>query len=81
MYLIDDYIEQAINEGNTSHGGSQTYHFDDAVLVKYTMPIEYGKARENEELVAEKVNIKNSRGVRTPAHPGCCRQDGGCGKK
>ncbi len=68
MYLIEDFIEQSLNMKNTSDGGSVAYHFSDLVLVKYTRSIKYGKARENEELVAEKANEKNAKGVRTPAH-------------
>lgn len=61
MKNIDDYIELAATMKNTSDGGSEAYHFDDVVLVKYYF-------RECEESVAQRVNEKNARGVRTPAH-------------
>lgn len=68
IYNIDEYIEQAKSMKNTSDGGSAAYHFDDVVLIKYTIPLEYGDARVNEEKVALEANKKKLKGVRTPAH-------------
>lgn len=73
MNYIDQYIELAKNMENTSDGGSAAYHFDEVVLIKYTLPTKYGKARENEEIIAEKANEKNANGVRTPKHLGIKR--------
>lgn len=68
MKNIDDYIQQTINMKNTSDGGSPAYHFDDVVLIKYQGSIKYGPTREGAELIAQKANEKNAKGVRTPAH-------------
>ena len=68
MKNIEDYIQQTINMENTSDGGSPAYHFDDVVLVKYRGSIKYGQTREGAELIAQKANEKNGKGVRTPAH-------------
>ena len=68
MQNIDYYIEQSRNMNNTSDGGSAAYHFDDVVLVKYSIPVKYGIARPNEEQTAEVANRLNEKGVRTPKH-------------
>ena len=67
-YNIDEMIKQTENMQNVSDGGSPCYAFDQVVLVKYTMPIKYGRARKNEEIVAEFANKKNEMGVNTPKH-------------
>ncbi len=66
--LIDDYILASKTMENTSDGGSVAYHFDDVVLVKYTLPKEYGQARDMEEKVMIAANRKRKEGVRTPYH-------------
>ncbi|MGN1372090.1 MAG: hypothetical protein ACI4XM_07455 [Candidatus Coprovivens sp.] len=68
MENIDYYIEQSRNMNNTSDGGSAAYHFEDVVLVKYSIPVKYGIARPNEEQTAEAANRLNEKGVRTPKH-------------
>lgn len=68
MINIDDYIKKVEKKENVSDGGSPAYSFDNLILVKYTMPVKYGLARENEELIAVEANKKNKSGVNTPAH-------------
>ena len=65
---IKDYIELAKNKLNESDGGSPCFVFDDVVLVQYVLDSKYGKPRENEEKVAEQVNVLNDMGIRTPKH-------------
>lgn len=68
MEGIEYYIERSKSMENTSDGGSEAYHFDDVVLIKYVQKVEYGNARECEEDVAKAANEKNALGVRTPKH-------------
>ena len=68
MENIEYYIEQSKSMENTSDGGSEAYHFEDVVLIKYVKKVEYGNARECEEDVAKAANEKNAQGVRTPKH-------------
>lgn len=65
---IEKYIEASKSMPNTSDGGSDAYHFDDVVLVKYIGTLKYGGARKDEEQVAVEANKKRAQGVRTPAH-------------
>lgn len=68
MENIEYYIEQSKSMQNTSDGGSAAYHFDDVVLVKYTIPTKYGIARPDEEKTAAAANRMNEKGVNTPKH-------------
>lgn len=77
MVNIDEYIEKSKLLSNTSDGGSPSYSFDDKVLVCYTIPVEYGLPRPNEESIMINVNKKNEKGVRTPAHLAMKRETNG----
>lgn len=73
MRKIDKYIELSKNMESTSDGGSLAYHFDDVVLIKYVMPLQYVKGPENrarykEEAIAVEANKLNELGVNTPKH-------------
>lgn len=72
MVTIDEAIIKSKELQNISDGGSQCYDFGGAVLVRYTLPLEYVKggyrARENQEIVMKKVNEKADDGVNTPRH-------------
>ena len=65
---IENYILLSKNMPNTSDGGSDAYHFDDVVLVKYSNLNKYGLAREGEELISIAANNKRYKGVNTPYH-------------
>lgn len=76
MKTIDEYIELSKGMQNTSDGGSPSFDFGDAVLIKYTSPKKYNNIpRKNEENVAVIANKKNEQGVRTPKHLGIKRTE------
>lgn len=69
MKNIDDYIIRSSVMENKSDGNSPAFFFDDGlVLVQYGCKNEFGKARPNEEKVAEAVKEKKIKGVNTPLH-------------
>ena len=68
MKSIEEYIELSKSMPNTSDGGSDAYHFDNVVLVKYTNLIKYGIARDGEEQIKDIVNEKRRKGINTPFH-------------
>lgn len=72
MITIKEAILKSKTQPNISNGGSACYQFDNVVLVKYVLPLKYvtnsSRARENEEIVKEKINEKALNGVNTPKH-------------
>lgn len=72
MIKIDDAIIKSKEMENVSNGGSKCYDFEDVVLVKYVLPLEYVKpgyrSRENQEEVMKRINEKIDNGLNSPRH-------------